>query len=139
MRTTATLVKGVLLDDYGLRADGSEPDLTPFIRVANLMVTQVNSDATDKSVTLSTAQLREIETWLAAHFYTKADPVLANKSQGGASGTFVRSQKEPEPYKDMAIVLDVSGSLNALLNRQTASVIWLGKAASDQIPYSQRD
>lgn len=138
-RTTSDAVKLVLMDDYGKRADGTDPDLTPYIDTANSMVTQVNSDAVARGFSMTAAQLELIERWLAAHYYTKADPVLANKSQGKASGTFVRGQKEPEPYKDVAIGLDVSGMLSALLNRQTAGVVWLGKPPSSQIPYTQRN
>jgi hypothetical protein len=138
-RTTADLVKGVLLDDYGKQANGSLPDLTPYIDSASALVDQVNSDAADKGFSLTSTQLELIERWLSAHFYTKADPVLASKNQGKASGTFVRSQKEPEPYKDVAIQMDISGALNALLNRQTARTVWLGKPVSAQIPYDQRD
>lgn len=140
IRTTSALVQGVLGADYGQKPSGELPSLTPYIRIANQVTDRVATAAVDnKNITLTSAELEVIETWLAAHFYTKMDPVYTSKSTGGASGSFVRGKTEPEPYKDGAIAADYSGCVNAILNRFFASANWLGKAPSEQIPYWQRD
>lgn len=133
-RTTSSQVQGVLAANY----DGST-SLTPFIDSASAVVDRVATCATAKGITLSSTELELIERWLAAHLYTKFDAVYASKSTADASGSFVRGPIEPEPYKDAAIAMDYSGCLKAILNRQVASVQWLGKPPSAQIDVTDRD
>ena len=137
-RTTPEYVRKVLGSDIGVDADGNWPDLEPRIRAANVIVDRVATCASDKGIPLSTAELTEIEAWLAAWYYTKTDPVYLSRSTAGRSGTFVRGKEEPEPYKDGALSLDTSGCLNAILNRRRAFVGWGGKVEADQIDYDQR-
>lgn len=131
-RTIGKDVITLLGDDYGARTDGTYPDLTPYIATASAIVTRVLSCAVDKGKSLDAATAELLERWLAAHYYTKNDPVYASRSAGGASGSFVRDPKEPEPYKNVALDLDPSGCLAAIFNRQRASVDWLGVPARDQ-------
>lgn len=135
MRTSAPLVIGILGDDFGLRADGSTPDLTPYITTASNLVDQVAVDSTTNGFSLSAATLELIERWMAAHYYTKSDPTYT----GRAGASFVRSQQDPEPYVGVAIDLDPSGSLNTLLKRQRASAVWGGKPVSAQLTFQQRN
>lgn len=66
LRTTQTLVEGILSWD-----EGTYPDATPFITVANELVTELctNSGYTD-------IRLELIERWLSAHFVQIADQAL---------------------------------------------------------------
>ena len=134
-RTSPGSVKEVLGKDYD---SVSGRTLVPYIDTANLVVDRVATCATNKGYPLTSAELEMIERWLSAHYYTKSDPVYQSKSTAGASASFVRGKNEPEPYKDAAISLDSSGCLAAILNRQTASAVWLGKPPSEQIPYEER-
>lgn len=138
-RTDASLVKGVLMDDYGPRRDGTLPDLTAAIDTASAVVDQVQACAAAKGAPQDAGVLALMERWLAAHYYTKSDPVYSSRSTKGASGTFVRDPKEPEPYKAAALDLDFSGCLAAVLERQRAAAVWLGKVPSEQIPVWERD
>lgn len=135
-RTTHSAVKAVLGNDYDNVAC---PDLAPRIRAANLLTTRVNTCATSNGYSLSTDELREIETWLAAYFYTLSDPIYQSKNTSSAGGTFVRNPKTPNSYLEGAIALDISGCLNAIINRLSAGVDWLGLAPSDQTDYEDRD
>jgi len=140
-RTTIAAVQDLLGANYGPNPNGSLPNLQTYIDSATTLVDQLVTDASIKfpPYTHTSAQLELIERWLSAHFYTKMDPTYSSKSTSGASGSFVRDPKVPEPYKDAAIMLDPSGALAALLNRQTAGGAWLGKPVSAQIPYWERD
>lgn len=135
-RTTPSQVQGVLADNYDAEAG---TDLTPFVDAASAVVGRVATCATRKGITLSSTELELIERWLAAHFYTKADPVYQSRATAGASGSFVRNPREPEPYRDVAISMDYSGCLKAILDRQVAWVSWLGKPPSEQTDYESRD
>jgi hypothetical protein len=135
IRTSSLLVLSVLGDDYGPRADGSLPDLTPYIATASNVVDQVAVDSSANGFNLSGATLELIERWLSAHYYTKNDPTYT--SRAGAS--FVRGSQDPEPYVGPALDLDPSGCLNALLKRQRASGQWLGKPANQWQSFEQRN
>lgn len=138
-RTNSSAVIAVLGDDYGPRADGSTPSMTPYIDTASNLVDQVVVDSTAAGYSLTGATLELIERWLSAHYYTKSDPAYTSRSTEGASGSFVRSSQDPEPYLGPAIDLDPSGCLNALLKRQRAGAVWGGKTASTQLTYDQRN
>jgi hypothetical protein len=138
-RTTAELVKGVLMDDYGTRLDGTLPDLAPYVDTASALVDDVAACAAAKNKALSAARLELLERWMAAHYYTKSDRTFASKSTGGASGAYITDPETPEPYKSAALDLDTSGCLAAILKRQRAGGSWLGKTASEQLSYDQRN
>lgn len=138
IRTTETLVKGVLLRDYDSR---NEPSLTPFIATASLLVDAVVTCAARKSVTFTDDHLELMERWLAAHYYTKNNPVYSSKSTDGRSASFVRDPQTPEPYKRVALDLDTTGCLAALLTdkKGRAGFSWLGKKPTEAIPYTERE
>ncbi len=140
-RTNSNAVILLMGDDFGLRADGSTPDLAPYIASASAMVdrVQVCALARMSPITLTTVELELIERWLSAHLYTKSDPTYSSKNTQGASGSFIRGPENAEPYRDGAINVDYSGCLNAILRRQFAGSLWLGKPPSAQIPVEDRD
>lgn len=143
-RTTSQRVQDVLLDDYGRRADGTYPNLAPRIRAANLLTSRVATAAAARGVTLSSDELAEIETWLAAHFYAVTDKPYESKTTEGAQAKFVGKtgmHLQSTHYGQTAMDLDWSGTLRAVGSEQRRSVgaFWLGKVPSEQIDYDQRD
>ena len=125
-RTTSTLVEGIIAVD-----STSIPDLTPFIDVANQLVTDVctDSDYTD-------AKLAIIETWLAAHFYAIRDPRPDSQKAGSVSQKLqykVDLNLAVTTYGQQAMIIDTAGNL-AKLNKQattgnvvaSASITWMG-------------
>ena len=118
-------------------------DMTPFIRIANLLVTKV--DSADENSLLSTSDLVELETWLAAHFYAHRDQLLQNKSTSGASGGFQGQTGmffSSTQYGQTALMLDVTGYLSSLQQmaqngRKKAQMIWLGSTESEARGYSE--
>src|SRR5467141_1667022 len=111
VRTTTTLVQAILGGTKGVSNWDGETDVSPYMTIASSIVDRLVTAATNKipSVTISDAEAEIIERWLSAHFYTKMDPTYSSKSTLGASASFIRGTKEPEPYKDGAINADPSG------------------------------
>jgi len=106
-------------------------DLTPFITIANQMVTEV---CTDSSYTDD--RLKEIERWLAAHF----SRIRVNQAASEKAGSVAQSYQYKVDlnlactmYGQQAMILDTAGGL-AQLNKQattgkktfTPSVFWAG-------------
>jgi hypothetical protein len=103
-RTTSTLVGNIL--------DTDVTDFASFITPANLMVTNVL--ATPAKIT-DTATLKEIETWIAAHFFTNSLERQAEKEKVGEAavtytGTYGK-HLESTSYGQTAISLDNTGTL----------------------------
>lgn len=123
-RTTSILVSGIIEVEAAI-------DLTPFISVANELVTEVCGTAghTDERLEL-------IERWLAAHFYTNRDPRPVTEKAGPTSATYqsaVALNLATSHYGQTAMALDTSGELaayNASLGsgKRTVGVTWLGNA-----------
>ena len=124
MRTSALLVGGIVKITAGA-------DLTPFMEVANELVTEkcINSSYSDE-------RLIKIETWLAAHFYTCS--LKRQYTQANVGGVSVGYQSRIDlgfnltHYGQMAMQLDTAGNLAALnqaiINgkRQIVGLKWLG-------------
>lgn len=122
-RTTDAEVAAVIEVD-------SDIDLTPFITIANELVTEVCTDSgyTDTRLTL-------IETWLAAHFYGVRDQQVERERAGKVEvryqyeiGLFLHQTKQGQT----ALTLDTAGNL-AKLSKQmekgkgsTVGIDWLG-------------
>ncbi len=115
-----------------------DPDivsLTPFITIANELVTEVcgGADYTD-------ARLKEIERWLSAHCVCIMDP---RATSSGAKGVTEAYQSKTDlglnssHYGQMAMRLDTAGGLAALENNQknskgiTPNITWLGKKCDE--------
>lgn len=134
VRTTSAVVQAVLGSDYGVLADGSNPDLNQYIAAASNIVNQVVALAASlplgRVVTLDSATQELIERWLAAHTYTQMDPTYTNKSTGGASAGFAGSLSglnlDGSRYGQMAKLIDVSGALTAISKRQVAGGVYVG-------------
>ena len=119
-------------------------NLLPFLRAANRLVDFVVTK--DTSSLLSAGLLRDIETYLAAHFAVhNRDHQYNSKSTGGASGSFTGQfamRLEGTSPGQTAMLLDVTGTLTALSQQggyPTVGVSWLGKRPSEQTNYVDRD
>lgn len=140
-RTSEKMVKDVLMSDYGPKSDGTNPTLSPFIATAAVMVTRVATCAAAKDMTLTSEELRLIETWLAAHFYVMSDQVAASRSEAGASASHqgqTGMYLEASKYGQTALTMDYSGCLAALSKHRRATAAWLGLPPSEQTPIEQR-
>lgn len=139
IRTDPTAVQKTLLDDYDTV---TQPDLNPFIEAASVMVDRVVMDAAQKSATLTSGEQEMIERWLSAHLYACSDQTYASRNTAGASGSFqgqTGQGLQSTKYGQTAMRLDWSNCLRNQDEQQRASVLWLGKVPSEQIPYEQRD
>ena len=123
------------------------PSMEPFIRAASRLVDKVDSN--DTSNTLSNGELKEIEIWLAAHFYAHKDLQFTRHRSGRSEGYFQVGMVEAGPlnvtiWGKQAMLLDTTGYL-ADLNKNVVSggneitLSWLGKAPSTQTDYIDRD
>lgn len=130
-RTTAPSVKAVLGQNYDTR---NNPSLSPYIDTASALVDEVVRLAADYSRVLSAHTAELIERWLAAHYYTVMDPLYVSQGTLSSSGSF-----NPRSYKDVAIELDTTGILAGLLKQNRAGGEWLGKTASEQLSWDQRN
>lgn len=100
--------------------DLSDSSLSSFINTANLLVTNVL--ATSTSPTLSAAELKDIELWLAAHFACIRDPISLRAKIGDAEAwhfpaavtTAWGKGLNLTPYGQMAISIDRTGRLAGL-------------------------
>lgn len=120
IRSKAVDVKALLGFNYDHRRN---PDLTPFIQSASLIVDQLVTDTPGQSWTAKLLEL--IERWLSAHVYTTMDPLYTSRSTMGSSGSMTRTG---EDYKNMAIMLDPTRKLAGILdiNTREVSMTWLG-------------
>ena len=125
VRTTDDLVEGII------DVDSTIP-LTPFISVANALVTEC---CTGLDTEYADAYLIEIETWLAAHFYTVRDMRAESEKAGSVSEKFqskVDVGFSTSHYGQMAMRLDYQGGLARLDNKakkggKISSISWVGK------------
>lgn len=114
-RTSAVAVCAVLDTDL------KEAEVNPFIDTANIVVTEYLGGSS-----LSDALLREIETYLAAHFVTLRDRIT---SQEGADGVRFSYQGktgmglDSSQYGQTAQVLDSTGRLAQLTDDDRISFI----------------
>ena len=130
-RTTVSQVQGIL----GAHWNGTT-DLTSYIELATVFVDNVAACALSKGVVLTSTHLELIERWMAAHYYLRMDPTYKSRSTASASGSWNTDAKD---YFNQALGIDISGCVNALQNRFTANLEWLGKPPSEQLPYHSRD
>jgi len=138
-RTNQAAVISILLKDYDSE---EQPSLTPFINTANVVTSQIASQATEDGEPLDSTTLATIEMWLAAHFYCCSDLTYTSRSTGGASGSFMGTSGDSYKgtrYGQMAMAIDPTGFLAANNPQQRASMFWGGKPHSDQIPYNDRN
>lgn len=124
-RTTSELVEGIIEVEASII-------LTPFIAAANTLVTKC---CTDLDEDYTAAQLIQIETWLAAHFYTVREGRTIREKAGSVSEekqSKVDLGFSTSHYGQMAMTLDYFGGLAALNETikngtsNTVGVTWLG-------------
>lgn len=128
-RTTSSAVQGIIETESSI-------SLTPFIEVANELVTELctASGYTD-------TRLELIERWLAAHFYAIRDLRRANEKAGSVGESFqykLGLNLAVTMYGQQVMLLDTAGNL-AALNKQAESggirrvgVTWLGTEEDDE-------
>ena len=109
-------------------------NLTGAIRTASVLVDTLA--AQDSDSLLSDDLLKEIETLLAAHYYTLGDPLYRRRSTLEASGEFFLHD-----YWEEAARLDQTGFLKKLSEKRKpkAGAHWLGRLPSNQTDYLDRD
>lgn len=98
--------------------DSSITDLSPFITIANLLVTDKLAGSGQ-----SEDLLKEIERWLAAHFVAIRDPRAKSESIGGISITYAGNTGEgfrSTLYGQTALSLDTTGILAKLGSKQAS-------------------
>ena len=134
-RTTTSNVVGIIEIDSGI-------SLTPFIEVANALVTEVCAAATDSDGDLvyDATRLELIERWLSAHFYHQRDPKASREEVDDVASTYrsiVEIGFNNTHYGQMAMRIDTNGGL-ARLNEAakagkstTVSLSWLGKTKTE--------
>lgn len=140
-RTNSDAVKAVLAGgkDYDLALS---PSLSPYIDAAYSLVNRVVVCAAKKNIVISDEDLELIERWLAAHFYAVSDKPYSSRSTLGASGSFqgqTAMHLDATLYGQQAKLIDYSGCLENISNKQRVRVGWLGKRPSEQMDYSDRD
>ena len=131
VRTTDSLVGGIIKVD-------SDIPLTPFIAAANSIVTQC---CTELDTDYSDDDLQQIETWLAAHFYTVRDGRVIEERAGTVSEkkqSKVDLGFSTSHYGQMAMRLDYYGGLARLDAKmkkglRSPSVTWLGKTEDERL------
>ena len=110
VRTTSSLVEAIIEVDSNIT-------LTPFIAAANTLVTKC---CTDLDEDYTAAELVQIETWLAAHFYTVRDG-RAEYEKAGSVAQKLQSKVDlglsTSHYGQTAMTLDYFGGL-AKLNEE---------------------
>lgn len=127
-RTDSDAVGGIIEVDSNI-------SLTPFIEVANSLVTDLctNDDYTD-------AKLELIERWLAAHFYAIRDQRIASETAGPVTETKqykVGLHLDQTIYGQQAMLIDTEGNLAGLNQRMkgkgpaSVGMNWLGSETTD--------
>lgn len=134
-RSSTEEIKAIIRD-YDL-----DIDMNPFIRMANVLTDRVGEK--DTGSLLNSAELAEIERWLAAHFYETRDHELATevteKSEGKYTGEFGKGLERTRAGQN-AMLFDETGYLRRISNGVvTAKLTWLGKPPSTQTNYVDRD
>jgi hypothetical protein len=138
IRTNDAEVREILGTNYD-----SKSKLGQFFLAANVMVNRAATCATAKGVTVTSAEWKVIETWVAAHLYCCMDAMYTSRSTSGASGSFQRKAGGEglagTEYGQMAMLLDPSNCLTEQNSTQRFTVEWLGLPPSDQTDFIDRD
>jgi len=134
-RTTVDQVELIIDLDSGI-------SLTPFIEVANALVTEICAAAVDADGALvyDATRLELIERWLSAHFYHVRDPKASREDVDSVAATYqsiVKIGFNCTHYGQMSMRLDTNGALSRLdksaINGKSATVslTWLGKTRDE--------
>ena len=121
--------------------------MEPFIRAAGSLVTKVESNDADNL--LSATDLKEVEIWLAAHFYAHFDMQESSTVAGEGEARFQVGQPGKGPLEltmwgRSAMLLDITGYLanlnqDVMKGKRKITFSYLGKRPSLQTDYVDRD
>ena len=108
MRTTESEVKAII--DTELDEDA----IAPFLRTANLLVSDVLADEG-----YTAQRLADIELWLAAHFVAIRDPRIMSQGLGDANATYAGGGQFGQGlaftvYGQQVLLLDIGRRFAAL-------------------------
>ncbi len=106
-----------------------DDQIDPFIQTANIMVTEYLAGS---DCALSDAILKEIETYLAAHFVTLRDRIVQREAADGVSFDYQGATDmglDSSQYGQTAQILDSCGKLTQLSDADRVS--FLAKAGSE--------
>ena len=95
----------------------TEAQVAPFVEIANLIVTDRLTGEH------STALLKEIERWLAAHFAAIRDPRAKSEKTADASATYYGNAGlglNHTPYGQQVLAMDTTGILASLGKRKAS-------------------
>lgn len=127
-RTTDAAVQGIIDHDATI-------SLTPFIEIANDLVTDL---CTDSGYTA--AKLELIERWLSAHFYHILDPQVVSEKAGPVGVNYQQKVDlgfNQTRYGQQAMRIDTAGNLAALDKRakegslDPVQFFWAGTGNTD--------
>lgn len=126
-RTTSELVGGIIEVDATI-------SLTPFILVANELVTEKCTGTQGPTTAYSDERLEVIERWLAAHFYAIRDTRVASESAGVSASYQYKLglNMSVTMYGQQAMLLDTNGQLAKLSKGMEdgkvfkPSILWAG-------------
>lgn len=131
VRTSEAAVEAIIETDATI-------SLTPFIEVANALVTECCADVDDYDAT----RLELIERWLSAHMYTVRD-MRAESEKAGSVAEKKQSKVDigfdTSHYGQTAMRVDTAGGLAALNIRikkgiaSTVQVNWMGTENPDLV------
>lgn len=96
----------------------TENQIAPFITAANVTVTNILSGSG-----LSSATLKEIERWLAAHFAAIRDPRISREEAEEAEATYHGKSDmglDHTPYGQQVKLLDTTGTMTNLGKRKAS-------------------
>lgn len=96
----------------------TENEIIPFITASNVTVTAMLSGSG-----LSSAQLKEIERWLAAHFAAIRDPRISDEKTEEAGATYHGKSDmglDHTPYGQQVKLLDTTGIMTNLGKRKAS-------------------
>jgi hypothetical protein len=119
-----------------------QPDLTPYLNWGSKLTDRVATCSIRKNVPLDADELKIIEILLAAHAYKSSDQALSSKSTLSASGSFqgrTGNKLEGTKYGQKALIFDTSGCVENIDKRQVVHLDWVGKTASEQLTWDQRN
>ncbi len=120
-------------------------DLSPYMAWATLIVDRVAVCASSKGQALTDDELEMVERWLSAHAYKQSDRAYDSKKTGKASATFSGKTGmflQSSMWGQNALLADPSGCLKAIdaaMTKGKADIIWLGKTASEDLDWDQRN
>lgn len=113
--------------------DDPNISMAGFINLATTIVDRVDTCDTDN--VLTDPELKNIETLVAAHFYTLRDPLYDEKRTEKAMGIWGDRRTV---YLDAAFLSDPTSCLKNV-GKVKPELTWMGKPPSEQIDYKDRD